>query len=80
MGMGKKEFIEKLKEVMQLGSRQLNEDTDLRRLKEYDSLSILGIIAMVDRQFGKKITAADFYKKVTTVKSLMKIIGERNFI
>jgi len=58
--------------------KQVTTSTDLRYLEEYDSLSVLSIIAMIDKYFGKQIPSADF-AKVTTVKTLMNLIGERYF-
>jgi len=47
-------------------------------LEEYDSLSVLSIIAMIDKNFGKQIPSSDFIK-ITTIKSLMDLIGEEHF-
>lgn len=76
--MEKSEFIEKLKETLEIdSSEEITEETDLRDLAEYDSLGVLTIIAMVDENFGKQLSSSDF-EKVTTVGSLMKLIGEEN--
>ncbi|TIH18054.1 acyl carrier protein [Marinifilum sp. JC120] len=53
-------------------------DTVLSDLESYDSLAILGIIAMTDGSFGKKLTTEDF-AKVTTAFSLIEIIGQNYF-
>lgn len=77
--MKKSEFIEKLKEVLEIDSKEeIIENTDLRELEEFDSLGGLAIIAMVDRTFGKVLSANDLMN-VTTVESLIKIIGEDKF-
>jgi len=52
--------------------------TNLKELEEYDSLSVLSIIAMIDEKFGKKIPGQNF-QSITTVKSLMELIGIENF-
>jgi len=72
------EFIEKLKETLELEDEKLNEDTNLKDLEEYDSLSVLSIIAMIDENFGKQLSAQQF-SDVTTVKSLIEKIGVENF-
>jgi len=72
------EFIEKLKETLELEDEELNEDTNLKDLEEYDSLSVLSIIAMIDENFGKQLSAQQF-SDVTTVKSLIEKIGVENF-
>lgn len=77
--MKKSEFIEKLKDVLEIDTNEeITEETDLRDLTEYDSLGVLTIIAMIDESFGKNLSGSDF-KKVTAVGSLMKLIGEENF-
>ena len=78
--MKKKEFIDELKDTLEIedGDKQITIDTDLRYLEEYDSLSVLAIIAMIDKNFGKQISSADF-AKVTTVSSLMGLIGKECF-
>jgi len=53
-------------------------DTVLNRLESYDSLAVLGIMAMADGSFGRKLTAEDF-ARVGTVESLMAVIGMDHF-
>ena len=77
--MEKSQFIEKLKEALEIdSSEEITERTDLRDLAEYDSLGVLTIIVMVDENFGKKLSGSDF-EKVTTVSSLMRLVGKENF-
>ena len=77
--MKKSEFIEKLKDALEIdANKEITEKTDLRVLEEYDSLGVLTIIAMVDENFRKQLSSSDF-EKITTVSSLMKLIGEENF-
>lgn len=76
--MEKKVFFEKLADALELEDIVLDEDTDLLELDEYDSLSTLSIIALVDQEMGIKITGSQFLS-ITTVGSLMKIIGDENF-
>lgn len=72
------EFIEKLKETLELEDMELTEDTNLKYLGEYDSLSVLSIIAMIDENFGKQLSAQQF-SDVTTVRSLIEKIGKDCF-
>jgi acyl carrier protein len=72
------EFIEELKETLELEDVEINENTNLKDLEEYDSLSVLAIIAMIDENFGKKLSGQDF-QSITTVKSLMELIGKDCF-
>jgi len=78
--MKKEEFIEELKDALEIEDedKQITLDTDLRYLEEYDSLSILAIIAMIDKNFAKQIPSSDFIK-ITTIKSLIDLIGKEYF-
>ena len=78
--MKKEEFIKKLKNALEIEDedKEITLETDLRDLEEYDSLSVLAIIAMIDENFGKQIPSSDF-AKITTIKSLMDLIGKEYF-
>ena len=77
--MEKSEFIEKLKDALEIDENEkISEKTNLTDFPEYDSLGVLGIIAMIDESFGKQLSSSDF-QKITTVDSLMKLIGEEKF-
>lgn len=57
---------------------EINEKTNLQELDEYDSLAVISIIALVDEKFGKRLSGEQF-RDVTTIESLMKLIGSENF-
>ena len=78
--MKKKEFIDELKDALEIEDedQEITLETDLRYVEEYDSLSVLAIIAMIDKIFGKQIPSSDF-SKITTVSSLMELIGKEYF-
>jgi len=78
--MKKEEFIEELKEALEIEDEnyEITLETDLRYVDEYDSLSVLAIIAMIDKNFGKQIPSSDF-SKVTTLNSLIELIGKEYF-
>lgn len=77
--MKKNEFVEKLKDALEIdANEEITEETNLRDLAEYDSLGVLIIIAMVDENFGKQLTAQQF-ADVTTIKSLIERIGKEFF-
>ena len=78
--MKKKEFIDELKEALEIENedQKISLETNLKDLEEYDSLSVLSIIAMIDKNFAKQIPSLDFIK-ITTVKTLMELIGEEYF-
>jgi len=78
--MKKREFIDELKDALEIEDKdqEITLETNLKDLEEYDSLSVLSIIAMIDKNFGKQIPSSDFIK-VTTVSSLMELIGKKHF-
>jgi acyl carrier protein len=71
------DFIRELKEALEIEDedQEITLETNLKDLEEYDSLSVLSIIAMIDKNFGKQIPSSDFIK-ITTIKSLMELIGK----
>ena len=81
--MGKmktEDFINELEEALEIENedQEITLKTNLKELEEYDSLSVLSIIAMIDKNFGKQIPSSDFIK-ITTVKSLIDLIGKEHF-
>ena len=71
------DFINELKEALEIEDedQEITLETNLKDLEEYDSLSVLSIIAMIDKNFNKQIPSSDFIK-ITTIKSLMELIGK----
>ena len=78
--MKTEDFINELKDALEIEDedQEITLETDLRYVEEYDSLSVLAIIAMIDKNFGKQIPSSDFIK-ITTIKSLMDLIGKDCF-
>jgi len=78
--MKTEDFVEELKDALEIEDedQEITLETNLKELEEYDSLSVLSIIAMIDKNFGKQIPSADFIK-ITTIKSLMDLIGKEYF-
>ena len=78
--MKTEDFIKELKEALEIEDedQEITLGTNLKELEEYDSLSVLSIIAMIDKNFGKQIPSIDFIK-ITTIKSLMDLIGKKYF-
>lgn len=74
------DFINELKDALEIEDedQEITLETNLKELEEYDSLSILSIIAMIDKNFSKQIPSSDFLK-ITTVSSLMELIGKEYF-
>ena len=77
--MEKQVFFKLLMETLDIESvESIDASTDLTNLEEYDSLAVLSLIAMIDDHFGKRIPGNEFLK-ITTVKSLMDLIGPEYF-
>jgi len=78
--MKTEDFVEELKDALEIEDedKEITLETNLKELEEYDSLSVLSIIAMIDKNFSKQIPSSDFVK-VTTVSSLMELIGKEHF-
>ncbi len=71
-------FLSGLKDVLEIDHSDLSIDTNLKELEGFDSLSIMTIIAFIDEAFGKKLKAPQL-ASITTVGSLMELIGGENF-
>jgi acyl carrier protein len=76
--MQKSQFIAELKNVLEFDQIALEEKSIFKEIPGYDSLSVMSIIAFVDEKFAKKLTAKQL-QSLTTVKSLMDLIGPENF-
>ncbi len=64
-----KDFIEQLKEVLEIEDRELNPSDEFRDYDEWDSLAYLSVIAFYDEEYDIQIEEADF-KKLRTVEDL----------
>lgn len=77
--MKKEEFYDLLMDALEVESVDaLYAETDMTDLEEYDSLAVLSLIALIDEYFGKRIPGTEF-QKITTVQSLMDLIGSDQF-
>lgn len=76
--MKKQEFFKKLAETLEITSKELNSDTILTQLDEYDSMAVMSIIAFTDENFGVKLTAKQI-ASITDLNSLIKLIGSEKF-
>jgi len=79
-GMKTEDFVNELKDALEIEDedQEITLETNLKELEEYDSLSVLSIIAMIDKNFSQQIPSIDFVK-ITTIKSLMDLIGKEYF-
>lgn len=70
-------FLEKLQKELE-EKQALERDTRLKDLENYDSISLLSVIAFVDENFNQQLDP-DQFKDMETVSDLMNIIGLENF-
>lgn len=78
MVMKKAEFFEELKEALEIEDTLIDITTNLTELDAFDSLGIMSLVALIDEHFGKSLSQEDF-QQITTVQSLMDIIGQEHF-
>ena len=77
--MKKSEFLKEMHEMLEISSvESLFEETALRELAEYSSLSVLTIIALIDDNFNVQLSSEQL-ASVTTIKSLMELVGLEMF-
>ena len=73
--MNRNEFLEEMKNILQYENEEaLTYDTNLMDVDEWDSISIISVVAFLDSQFGKKVTVADL-QNVDTIDDIAKIAG-----
>ena len=79
--MKTEDFINKLKEALEIEDedQEITVKTYFKDLEGYDSLSVLSIIAMIDKNFSKQVLALDL-AKVITVGNLIELIGKEHFV
>lgn len=74
-----KEFFENFAEVMDMDdANSLSENTEFKELEEWSSLSALGLMAMIDEQYGVSLTAADIRGSKTIGDIIEKIKSHSN--
>lgn len=72
--MEMKEFIEKFAEAIEIDDASvLTPETEFRTLDEWDSLSYLSVIAMMDEEYECQIETAEF-KQLKTLAALAEYI------
>lgn len=78
MNMEKVDFFNAIKDGLEIESENITEETNLKELAEYDSIGAMALIATVDELLGRTLTSKDLIN-ITTVRSLMELIGMENF-
>ncbi len=70
------QFIEQLKDILEIEDRELNLSDEFRGFDEWDSLANLSVVAMIDEEYNVVIPTADF-NKVKTIGELIEEIKRR---
>lgn len=71
------EFTEKFAGCFNLTEPSaIKPDTDFRQLEEWGSMMALIVIAMIDADYGKTITAEEL-RSVSTVKQLFELLNKK---
>jgi acyl carrier protein len=52
------EFLQQIATILEV--EQVNDTDDLKAFPQWDSLSVLSVIAMLDAKYGVNLRAADF--------------------
>ncbi len=71
--MNTTEFIERFAEALDIDASILSADTEFRNLDEWDSITYLSVIAMLDEDYDIQIELADF-KTLKTLQAIMDFI------
>ena len=71
--MTKAEFLKEMVDVLQTED-EINFDTVLETLSEWDSLSVMATMAFLDNSFGVKTTLSD-YREMKTIGDIAKKAG-----
>lgn len=74
--MQKKEFLNKIEEILEIDDDSLTGSEALADIEEWDSLAVMGFIAMVDTNFDITLDA-DKIQKCETVNDLCSLLDEK---
>ena len=69
-------FIEQLKEVFELDGEEIDLNDSFRDYENWDSMTNLSLIAMIDSEFGVNINSEEF-NKLETVQDLFEAIKNK---
>jgi acyl carrier protein len=69
----KEQFLNQVKETLEITDREINFEDNFKEYDEWDSLNLLSIIAMIDEEYGVTIDS-NTMSKITTIEELYNII------
>ncbi|MCE5205754.1 MAG: acyl carrier protein [Porphyromonadaceae bacterium] len=76
--MTKNDFIQLIKERLEIADDQLSVETDIKSLNEWDSWNALELMTLVDETFDVNLSPEDI-KEITTFQTLISRIGDEKF-
>lgn len=76
--MTKNDFIQLVKERLEIENDQLSLETDIKSLNEWDSWNALELMTLVDETFDVDLSPEDI-KEITTFQTLISRIGDEKF-
>ena len=68
------EFLEKIAEILE--EDKLDESDELKSYPQWDSLSVLSVIAMLDANYGVNLRAVEF-ENIKTAGELWNLVQSR---
>ncbi len=76
--MTKNSFLEEIIELLDLEDEEINLNTDLNEIEDYDSFAILSLVAFIHKKFNLQFKAKEL-QEIDTIDGLIKLIGEDKF-
>jgi len=76
--MKTQEFVKLFIEELEIENSEINLDTELSTIEEWNSMAVMLVIAIADDHFGVQLKNEDI-QKATNIRSLTEIIGIKNF-
>ena len=71
-----KKFIELFQETLELEDREIKPEDKFRDYEDWDSLSILAVLAMINEEYNLVIPRKDF-EKLNTIKDIINFIDNK---
>jgi acyl carrier protein len=68
------EFLNKIALILEVA--EVKETDELKAFSQWDSLSVLSVIAMLDANYGVNLRAADF-EQITTAGDLWNLVQSK---
>jgi acyl carrier protein len=68
------EFLKKIALILEVA--EVKETDELKAFSQWDSLSVLSVIAMLDANYGVNLRAADF-EQITTAGDLWNLVQSK---